>query len=187
MRTAIHTVCALLAAAGMLAAGTPSTAPESSATIENAAVVERTQTFSNTFADFDELLKALERAVVSGNAGLMRELAVTEEEFRDLVWPTLDIAKLPNSGFTWEFVWSQHQLQHEKCLMRTSHDLAGTEIDIVDIMFEGRTTDHGSFKIHRDSRVEVRRADGTRDEVALFGSLLETADGRYKIYSFIND
>jgi hypothetical protein len=187
MKTAIHTVCALLAAAGRLAAGTPSTAPESSATIENAAVVERTQTFSNTFADFDELLKALERAVVSGNAGLMRELAVTEEEFRDFVWPTLDIAKLPNSGFTWEFVWSQHQLQHEKCLMRTSHDLAGSEIDIVDIMFEGRTTDHGSFKIHRDSRVEVLRADGTRGEAALFGSLLETADGRYKIYSFIND
>ncbi len=61
------------------------------------------------------------------------------------------------------------------------------EIDIVDITFEGRTTDHGSFKIHRDSRVEVLRADGTRDEMALFGSLLETADGRYKIYSFIND
>jgi hypothetical protein len=187
MRTAISIGWALVAAAGTLAAGTPSTAPESSATIENAAVVERIQTFSNTFADFDELSRALESAVVSGDADLMRQIAVTEEEFRDLVWPTLDIAKLPNSNFTWEFVWSQHQLQHEKCLMRTSHDLAGSEIDIVDIMFEGRTTDHGSFKIHRDSRVEVRRADGTKEEMALFGSLLETADGRYKIYSFIND
>jgi len=187
MRTAICIVCALLSAAGTLAAGSPPTAPESSATVENAAVVERTETFTNTFADFDELSRALESAVVSGDADLMRQMAVTEEEFRDLVWPTLDIARLPNSNFTWEFVWSQHQLQHEKCLMRTSHDLAGQKIDIVDITFEGRTTDHGSFKIHRDSRVEVLRADGTRDEVALFGSVLETADGRYKIYSFIND
>ena len=61
MRTVISIVCALLSAAGTLAAGTPSTAPESSATVENAAVVERTQTFTNTFADFDELFELSNR------------------------------------------------------------------------------------------------------------------------------
>ena len=187
MRTAIHIVCVMVSAAGWLAAGTPSTAPAPAEPVESTAPAVRTQAFANTFADLDGLFQALEQAAVSGDADRMRSLAVTEEEFRDLVWPTLDIAKLPKSGFTWEFVWSQHQLKHEKCLMRTSHDLAGGEIDIVDITFEGRTTDHGSFKIHRDSRVEVLRADGTTEALAVFGSLLETADGRYKIYSFIND
>ena len=51
----------------------------------------------------------------------------------------------------------------------------------------GETTDYGQFLIHRENYVEVVRPDGTRDQLRLFGSLLETDDGRFKIYSFIND
>jgi hypothetical protein len=143
--------------------------------------------FSGTFATHEELFDALEASIGSGDPELLRGMAVDEAEFRDLVWPTLDIAKAPKSNFTWEFVWSQHQIKHEKCLLRTSHDYAGQRFDIVAVSFNGRTTDHGTFKIHRDSEVEIVRPDGTRERVSLFGSLLETVDGRYKIYSFIND
>ena len=188
MRTAISFVLALAVAAGTLAAGTPSPAPESSATIEKAAVVERTGTFTNTFAELDKLVQALERAVVSGDADFMRQMAVTEEEFRDLVWPTLDIARLTNSGFTWDLsVGPATRCSTRSAWREPVTILPERRSTSSTSTFEGRTTDHGLFKIHRDSRVEVLRADGTRDEVALFGSLLETADGRYKIYSFIND
>jgi hypothetical protein len=143
--------------------------------------------FGNTFASEQELFDAVESAIASGAVEAMRALAVTEDEFRDLVWPTLDVAKAPNSNFTWEFVWSQHQLKHEKCLLRTSHDYQGQEFDIVDISYLGKSSDHGSFQIHRESEVDVLRQDGTRHKLQLFGSVLETDDGRYKIYSFIND
>ena len=155
--------------------------------VREEAPVKKVETFANTFASREELFDALEAAIESGDVDVMRSLAVSREEFRDLVWPTLDLAQLPKSNFTWEFVWSQHQLKHEKCLLRTSHDFAGRRFEIVGIEFNGRTTDHGAFKIHRESEVEVVYPDGSREELAIFGSLLETTDGRYKIYSFIND
>ena len=184
MRTVIQVMCvAVLVAAGTVVADTPSS---SFAAAEENATVESVVGFANTFASYDELFEALETAVRSGDPELMRALTVSEVEFRDLVWPTLDLAA-PKSNFTWEFVWSQHLFKHEKCLLRTSHDYADAEFDIIGVEFNGRTTDHGTFKIHRDSEVEIIRPDGTRESLALFGSLLETAEGRYKIYSFIND
>ena len=185
MRTVIPFVCALsIAFSGLFAGEMPSTeaTKEPTLTAENPA-----DGFSGTYATQEELFDALEVSIGSGDPELLRGMAVNEAEFRDLVWPTLDIANTPKSNFTWEFVWSQHQIKHEKCLLRTSHDYAGESFDIVAVAFNGRTTDHGTFKIHRDSEVEIVRPDGTREQVSLFGSLLETVDGRYKIYSFIND
>lgn len=185
MRTVISFVLALsMAVSGICSGETPSTAePAESASTADIPV----EGFSGTFATKQELFDALEASIGSGDPELLRAMAVDETEFRDLVWPTLDLAKRPKSNFTWEFVWSQHQIKHEKCLLRTSHDYAGQHIDVVAVSFNGRTTDHGTFKIHRDSEVEIVRPDGTREQVSLFGSLLETDDGRYKIYSFIND
>jgi len=187
MRITLPLLFVVLAAVAAVApAAPPSTGPEATATAADTAT-DRVEDFSHTFATQRELFDAVAAAVSSGDADAMRRLAVTEEEFRDLVWPTLDVAKLPNSNFTWEFVWSQHQLKHDKCLLRTSHDLGGIDFDIIDVSFLGATSDHGIFKIHRDSEARIMRPDGTRESMQLFGSVLETDDGRYKIYSFIND
>ena len=187
MRITIPLTFVVLAAVAAGASATPP-ATETEATVAAAEMTtDRVEGFSHTFATQRELYDAVAAAVSSGDADVMRRMAVTEEEFRDLVWPTLDVAKLPNSNFTWEFVWSQHQLKHEKCLLRTSHDLGGIDFDIVDVSFLGATSDHGSFKIHRDSEAKIVRPDGTRESLQLFGSVLETDDGHYKIYSFIND
>jgi hypothetical protein len=178
-------VCALLIAVSGAHAGDSQSAE---AAKEPALTFEKpVDGFSGTYATQEELFDALEASIGSGDPELLRGMAVNQAEFRDVVWPTLDIAKRPKSNFTWEFVWSQHETKHEKCLLRTSHDYAGQRFDIVAVSFNGRTTDHGTFKIHRDSEVEIVRPDGTQERVSLFGSLLETVDGRYKIYSFIND
>jgi hypothetical protein len=188
VRTVIQMLSWLLMAATLVgAAEAPAGSQASEPEAQAKASVEKVQTFARTFATHEELFDAIEFAVTSGDPELLRELAVSETEFRHLVWPTLDIASRPKSNFTWEFVWSQHQLSHEKCVLRTSHDYAGQEFEIVGIAFNGRTTDHGTFKIYRESEVEIERPDGSRAKLELFGSLLETADGRYKVYSFIND
>ena len=184
----IQLLCVAMAVvAGSAAAGSPSGAEANASTTNGDVAVTKESSFEATFASREELLEALERAIYSGDVDTMRSLTVTREEFRDLVWPTLPIAKRPKSNFTWDFVWHQHEMRHESSLLRVATDFGGQDLEIVGVEARGKTTDHGTFHIHRENYVEVVRPDGTSAELRLFGSLLETVDGRYKIYSFIND
>ena len=182
----IPVVC-LLVMAALVTAVASSVEVSAELAVSGEANVEKVPAFSHTFASREELHDALEHAVESGDIEVMRALAVSREEFRDLVWPTLPIANRPNSNVTWDFVWHQHALRHESSLRRIATDFGGQDIEIVAIEARGKTTDHGTFLIHRENFVEVVRPDGNREELQLFGSLLVTDDGRYKIYSFIHD
>ena len=177
----------VLVMASSAAAGTPAESGTAGPIEESVPEGEEVTAFAVTFDNQEELFDALETAIASGDVEVMRALAVSREEFRHLVWPTLPIANKPKSNFTWDFVWYQHELRHESSLRRIVTDLGGQGLEIVDVQARGKTTDHGSFHIHRENFVEVVRPDGTREELRLFGSLLETDDGRYKIYSFICD
>ena len=177
----------VLMTASLAAAGTPAESATAGPIEESVPEVEKVTAFAFTFDSHQELFDALEVAIAADDVEVLRALAVCREEFRDLVWPTLAIANNPKSNFTWEFVWRQHELRHESSLRRITTDFGGQGLDIVDVQAHGKTTDHGSFHIHRENYVEVVRPDGSREELRLFGSLLETDDGRYKIYSFIND
>jgi hypothetical protein len=177
----------LLTMASLADAGSPSESVVAEPITNDGATEEKITAFAATFASREELLDALAAAIASGDVEVMRALAVSRDEFRDLVWPTLPIASEPKSNFTWEFVWHQHELRHESSLRRIATDFGGQRFEIVDVQAHGKTTDHGTFHIHRENFVEVVRPEGTREELRLFGSLLETDDGRYKIYSFICD
>jgi hypothetical protein len=177
----------LLAMACSATAGTPAASAAAESTADDDIAVEKVTAFSATFGSREDLFDALEAAIESGDIEVMRELAVSREEFRDLVWPTLPIANKPKSNFTWDFVWQQHELRHESSLRRIATDFGGQNLEIVNLEARGKTTDHGTFHIYRENYVEVVRPDGSREELRLFGSLLETENGRFKIYSFIND
>ncbi|MCG6949690.1 MAG: hypothetical protein LJE93_12330 [Acidobacteria bacterium] len=184
----IPALCAtMLLTACSVAADTPSGAVVTASNGGDTPAADKVTAFVNTFASREELFDALEAAIESGDVDVMRSLAVSREEFRDLVWPTLPIANRPKSNLTWDFVWQQHQLQHESSLKRIATDFGGQCFEIVGVEARGKTTDHDTFHIHRENYVEVVRPDGDREELRLFGSLLETDDGRFKIYSFIND
>jgi len=184
----IPVLCAtMLLMACSVAADTPSGAVVTASNGGDTPAADKVSAFANTFASREELFNALEVAIESGDVDAMRALAISTEEFRDLVWPTLPIANRPKSNFTWDFVWSQHELHQESSLRRVATDFGGQSLEIVEIETRGKTTDHGTFHIHRENYVEVVRPDGEREELRLFGSLLETDDGRFKIYSFIND
>jgi hypothetical protein len=184
----MYTVIAMmLVLAASADAATPPLGTGAEPVVPDAVTSEKVETFSATFTEREELYEALEAAIASGDIEVMRGMAVSREEFRDLVWPTLPIASKPKSNFTWEFVWSQHEMRHESSLRRIATDFGGQDLEIEGVTARGKTTDHGQFLIHRENYVEVVRPDGTRDELRLFGSLLETDDGRVKIYSFIND
>jgi hypothetical protein len=177
----------LVAMVSSVAAGAPAEPMVAKQSQDNGTATEAIEAFATTFASREELFEALEAAITSGDVEALRALAVSREEFRDLVWPTLPIASRPNSNFTWDFVWYQHELRHEASLRRLATDFGGQSFEIVEMRARGETTDHGGFHIHRENFVEVVRPDGTREKLQLFGSLIETDDGRYKIYSFICD
>ena len=114
----------------------------------------------------------------------LRQLAVTREEFRDLVWPGLDASR-PERNLTWEFVWSQHEMRHERGLRRALDDFGGRRLEVRGISFQG-VTEHGAYRLHRSSALEVAGPDGSPRTVRLFASVIES-EGRLKIYSFITD
>jgi hypothetical protein len=177
----------LLGAVSMASAEMPAGSVAAEAATQDDPVTERVTAFASTFASREELFDALEAAIKTGDAEIIEAMAVNREEFRDLVWPTLPIANRPKSNFTWDFVWQQHELRHRSSLRRIATDFGGQDLEIVSVEARGKTTDHGTFHIYRENYVEVVRPDGSREELRLFGSLLETEDGRFKIYSFIND
>ena len=184
----IPAICAtVLTMVSLATAGTSAKSGTDGPKEESASREEKVTAFTATFSNREELFDALEAAIASGDVEVLRALAVSRDEFRDLVWPTLPIASKPKSNFTWDFVWHQHELRHESSLRRIATDFGGQRFEIIDVQAHGKTTDHDTFHIHRENFVEVVRPEGTREELRLFGSLLETDDGRYKIYSFICD
>jgi hypothetical protein len=136
------------------------------------------------FATVDELVAATVTALEAKDLDRLRQLAVTREEFRDLVWPGLDASR-PERNLTWEFVWSQHEMRHERGLRRALDQFGGQHLEVRAIRFEG-VTEHGTYRLHRSSTLEVVGPDGSVRTVRVFASVIE-AEGRYKIYSFITD
>lgn len=137
-----------------------------------------------TFATVDELVAATVAALEARDLDRLRQLAVTREEFRDLVWPGLDASR-PGRNLTWEFVWSQHEMRHERGLRRALDEVGGRRLDVRGISFQG-VTEHGAYRLHRSSALQVAAADGSVATVRVFASVIE-AEGRFKIYSFITD
>lgn len=137
-----------------------------------------------TFATVDELVAATVAALEAKDLDRLRQLAVTRDEFRDVVWPGLDASR-PERNLTWEFVWSQHEMRHERGLRRTLDDFGGRRLEVRGISFQG-VTEHGAYRLHRSSALEVAGPDGSPRTVRLFASVIAT-EGRFKIYSFITD
>jgi hypothetical protein len=175
---------ALMAAAALAWASSPQPVPASDDGEAGAAVP-----LATTFASPEAAVEAALAALAAEDVAALRALAVTRDEFRDFVWSGLDASR-PERNLTWEFVWSQHAMKHERGLQRAVALFGGTELELDSVELVGRvsehTGDHQSFSIHRESRVHVIAPDGEHRTIQLFGSMLSTA-GRYKIYSFITD
>ncbi len=129
------------------------------------------------------------RAVVRGFAEkdleALRELALTEAEFTDLVWPKLPASR-PERNLPLDYVWKDLAGKSDANLRAR---LAGWEdrgFVLVSVTFTGEVTDYGTFKVHRDSQLELRDHNGQEQSGRLFGSMIEHR-GRYKVFSYVVD
>jgi predicted small lipoprotein YifL len=133
--------------------------------------------------------QALASAVVAAlerkDGRALGDLAVSEQEFRDHVWPELPAAR-PERNLPFSYVWMDLKQKSDGHLARTVEEFGGRGWRVASVRFAGGTTQYETYLVHRDGRLTLVAEDGTTREVALFGSVLEK-DGRYKVFSYVTD
>jgi hypothetical protein len=128
-----------------------------------------------------EVLDALAR----GDRARLEELALTEDEFRTVVWPRLPSSR-PEVGLPVDYAWSDLHQKSVGDMLTTLESLRGRRLELVDVAFRGETTDYEEFRVHRKSVLQVRAESGEVKQVRLFGSMIEYA-GQVKVFSYVVD
>jgi hypothetical protein len=140
---------------------------------------------SNTFESPEAVAEAVLSALAVRNVDRLRELPLSEAEFRQHVWPELDTSR-PERNVPFEYAWGQLKQQSDAFLQQTMSRYAGRRLMFVSTRFTGETTQYTSFSVMRESEI-VATDDTGRDLVLrLYGSAM-LKDGRYKVFSYVID
>lgn len=128
---------------------------------------------------------AVAEAVANRDSVALRRLALDEQEFRQHVWPELPASR-PERNLPFSYVWGDLRTKSDAGLEAVLRDHGGRRYQVDQIRFKGESTQYQTSVVHRDSRLEVRGPDGTRDTIQLFGSVIEK-EGRFKVFSYVVD
>jgi hypothetical protein len=133
--------------------------------------------------------KAVAEAVVAAldrrDAAALEQMAVTEAEFQRVVWPRQPAAR-PERNIPWEYAWRDLAGKSRVQLHGRLQEWRPGTGTVVDVGFDGETTDYGSYRVMRKSRITLRDPAGRLTTARLFGSIIEQ-DGRYKVFSYVVD
>lgn len=143
---------------------------------------------SNAFASIEDLAATVLDGIQHGRGQALWNLAITREEFRDVVYPVLPASR-PERNTPMEYVWSDLRHKSSASLNATLAEHGGRHYELVRVDFvapEQRQRDYGAFRVHRDARVVVEREDGSEVALDLFGSVIER-NGRFKVFSYVTD
>lgn len=138
---------------------------------------------AHAFGSADELAAAVLKAVTDADRARLLELSVSEQEFRDHVWPDLPASR-PERNLPFSYVWSDLRQKSDAGLTDTLARYRGTSLRLKRVTFE-RVTPYASYRVHRAATFEVE--DGrTVTTARLCGSFLEK-DGVWKVFSYVVD
>jgi hypothetical protein len=139
---------------------------------------------SNSQSSPERLGREVLAALGRGDEATLRGLAITEGEFKLHVWPQLPAARagrnLPAS-----YVWGELTQKSEANLETLLASHRGRRFELVGVRFDGATTDHGSYRVHRNTVFLVLDSSG-RTELRVCGSLIQK-DGGWKVFSYVVD
>ena len=127
------------------------------------------------------VLEALEKR----DEARLRQLALSEREFREIVWPELPAAK-PERNLPFSLVWSDLRVKSDAALAGTLQEYGGRKLVLSDIWFRAGTEQYQSYIVYRIPTLRVIDEAGIDHEIRLFGSILERG-GRFKVFSYIID
>jgi hypothetical protein len=133
--------------------------------------------------------EAVARAVITALAAhdveALRKLALTEDEFRGVVWPRLPASR-PERNVPWDYAWNDLHAKSSAQLQARVRGWKDRGFDVVRVAFEGETSEYDTFRVRRKSVLTLRDRDGQETRGRLFGSVIEQ-DGRYKVFSYVVD
>ena len=141
---------------------------------------------ARTFTSPEELAREVLGAIEREDVETLKALPLSKDEFRLYVWPKLPSSR-PERNVPMEYVWKTLQQKSVGSIARNFGRYKGRKLELLEIEFEGETTDYGTFQVHRDARLRVRDRE-TNEEgwLDLFGSVMER-QGKYKLFSYVTD
>lgn len=140
---------------------------------------------ANTFESVDALAHAVLAAVAVGDRARLIDLSLSEEEFRDHVWPELPASR-PERNVPFEYAWGQLKQNSDGHLQQTLARYRGQQLRLVRVGFRGEATTYATFEVRRETEVVATDQNGRDLILRLFGSVI-LKDGRYKVFSYVVD
>jgi hypothetical protein len=138
----------------------------------------------NTFSSPSELAAALLDALEGNDRLRLEQLAIDEREFHDHVWPRLP-ASSPNRNLPFSYVWGDLRQKSAATLSETLARHGGRRYRLIGVEFAD-LADYSSYRVHRDTALRVRDAEGGEKTLRLCGSMIES-DGGWKVFSYVID
>jgi len=140
---------------------------------------------ANTFDSADAMARAVVALLARRDASGLKDLALSEAEFRSHVWPELDTSR-PERNVPFDYAWGQMKQRSDGSLQNTLARYGGQQLTVRRTSFTGETTQYQSFAVMRESEVVAADATGRELVLHLYGSAM-VKDGRYKVFSFVVD
>ncbi len=124
-------------------------------------------------------------ALAANDVDTLRALPLDELEFRTAVWPDLPSSR-PERGVPFDYAWGDLHQKSDNALRRLAARRGGRRYELVAVRFAGETTAYRTYRVHRETVLDLRDEEGNQTTLALFGSILER-DGRFKLFSYVVD
>jgi hypothetical protein len=144
----------------------------------------RVPPLANTSASPEELASAVLDALSRRDRARLDALAVSEQEFRDHVWPELPASR-PERNLPFSYVWGDLHQKSTISLAQTIMGHGGKRRSLQRVTFAGKTQ-YANYVVHRDATFAVVDDTGASESLRVCGSFLEK-DGRWKVFSYVVD
>lgn len=140
---------------------------------------------AHTFETPEAVVAAVVDALARRDTEGLQALALSEEEFRRVVWPHLPSSR-PEVNLPVEYAWRTLQQNSRASLAAILSEHGGRLYGLERLARRGETSRYPTFSVQGDVDIIVRAGPGTTRRLRLFGSLIQQR-GRWKIFSYVVD
>jgi len=148
---------------------------------------------ANTSPAIDKIGRSVLAAVHKNDYKELDVMRITEQEFRELIFPGLPIGKIEQWKKNFDFVWGDVNTKSVYGLRTVLARYGGQKFSYVKTIFKKGVTTYElestipfwkqSYKGHEDAWIIAKNDKGDETELKLFGGIIEYR-GKYKIMSF---
>jgi hypothetical protein len=139
---------------------------------------------ANTFGSSEALAVAVLDGLARADRPRLDAVALTEQEFRDHVWPDLPAARRERN-LPFSYVWGDLHQKSNISLAQTLKNHGHEKYELKRVTFSGKTN-YATYVVHRDAKFEVTDSSGVSTALRVCGSFIEK-DGVWKVFSYVVD